>query len=119
MAKTMMIRYRKQLKTPIRAVFFIAAALASLISFGSTHAQIESFNLVSTDQKKLRVQATEKQELTVLYFTGIECPLAKLYAPRVVALAEEYSESVRFFGISSNQQDSAEEFNEFIEAHTM
>ena len=111
-----MITHSKNKKAWQAALRF-ALVMAILVCVGAAHAQVESFDLVSTDQEKLRVEATEKKKLTVLYFTGTECPLAKLYAPRVVALADKYSESVRFFGINSNQQVSADEFKEFIKAH--
>ena len=118
---TMITKYRKQIKTACRATLHAAVAVvavvALLVSFSEAHAQVEGFDLVSTDGEKLSVKAAEKPELTVLYFTGIECPLAKLYAPRITAVAEEFSKSARFFGISSNQQDSAEEFKEFITTH--
>jgi len=93
------------------------AVLVVLISCGEANAQVDSFDLVSTDGGKLSIKTAQQPELTVLYFTGIQCPLAKLYTPRVNALAKEYSQTVRFFGINSNQQDSAEEFKEFITSH--
>ena len=37
----------------------------------------------------------------------------------MAALAKKYSKSARFFGISSNQQDSADEFKHFIAAHKL
>ena len=111
----MNVDYRNWLK------FAFAVALTLMLaSLGKATAQVDGFDLVSTDGEKLSVkavEATDKVELTVLYFTGIQCPLAKLYTPRVNALAQEYSKSTRFFGISSNRQDSAEEFKEFITAH--
>ena len=96
-------------------VVFVTLALTSHAT-----AQVKSFNLSSLDGTKLVVdppRESDKAKLTVLLFTGVECPLAKLYAPRVAALAEKYSKSTRFFGISSNQQDSASEFKQFITDH--
>lgn len=97
----------------------IATLAITLILSGTSAAQVESFDLASLDGSKLTVKPTDTDEakLTVLFFTGIECPLAKLYAPRVAQLAKRYSSSVRFFGISSNQQDSIEEFKQFTSAH--
>jgi peroxiredoxin len=47
------------------------------------------------------------RKLVVLAFLGTECPLAKLYGPRLAALAKEYdAKGVAFVGINSNQQDS-------------
>jgi len=112
-----MVNVYSEIKKALQAALRFALAMTLSFCVGAAHAQVDSFDLISTAQEKLHVQASGKQELTVLYFTGIECPLAKLYAPRVVALAHEYSKSVRFFGISSNQQDSTEEFKEFIKTH--
>ncbi len=106
----------KRITSACRATLQIAIAVW-LAAIGNAQAQVEGFDLVSINGEKLSIKTAEQPELTVLYFTGIECPLAKLYAPRIVAIAEEYSDSTRFFGISSNQQDSADEFKEFAAAH--
>jgi peroxiredoxin len=48
-----------------------------------------------------------KNKLLVLAFVGSECPLAKLYGPRLAALAKEFeSKGVAFIGVNANQQDS-------------
>ena len=104
---------------PLVATFILS--LASLANATAT-AQVKSFHLSSLDGGKLIVEPVESVEvndakLTVLFFSGIECPLAKLYAPRVASLADTYPKSTRFFGISSNQQDSAEEFQQFATDH--
>ncbi|MDG1873280.1 MAG: redoxin domain-containing protein [Mariniblastus sp.] len=81
---------------------------------------IKPFSLPSTNGDTIRVNLDGSQELTVLYFTGLECPLAKLYAPRMVALASNYeAQSVRFLGINSNQQDSMAELAAFAEEYKM
>ena len=47
---------------------------------------------------------------TVLAFTGVECPIAKLYGPRLAELHEEYGpEGIRFLGIDPNYQDKPDE----------
>src|SRR5262245_37465186 len=48
--------------------------------------------------------------IVVLAFLGTECPLAKLYAPRLAELAKEYkSRGVVFVGIDSIREDAATE----------
>ena len=113
----MINNYCNRIETVSGPTLLVAVVMVVLFSFGKAHAQLDGFDLVSTSGEKLSIRAAEQPELTVLYFTGIECPLAKLYAPRVKALAKEYSDSTRFFGINSNQQDSNEEFKEFVAAH--
>jgi peroxiredoxin len=45
--------------------------------------------------------------IVVVAFLGTECPLAKLYGPRLAKMAEEFKDQpVRFLGIDSNRQDS-------------
>src|SRR5207253_5072403 len=47
------------------------------------------------------------RKLVVLAFVGTECPLARLYGPRLAILAKQFeSRGVAFVGIDSNQQDS-------------
>ncbi|MBX7168191.1 MAG: redoxin domain-containing protein [Pirellulales bacterium] len=53
-------------------------------------------------------------KLVVLAFIGTECPLVRLYAPRLRELAEQYaSQGVQFFAVSSNRQDSITELAAF------
>jgi mono/diheme cytochrome c family protein len=55
-------------------------------------------------------------DLTVLCFLGVECPLARLYAPRLRRLQQELDgRGVRFIGINSNQQDSMDELSTFVD----
>jgi peroxiredoxin len=50
---------------------------------------------------------------TVLAFTSVDCPIAKLYAPRLARLHQEYrEEGIRFLGINPNFQDKPEEIRE-------
>ncbi|MGD9645622.1 MAG: redoxin domain-containing protein [Pirellulales bacterium] len=47
------------------------------------------------------------RKVVVLAFLGTDCPLVKLYVPRLVALAAEFeSQGVAFIGVNSNRQDS-------------
>src|SRR5262249_14434814 len=47
-----------------------------------------------------------------------ECPLAKLYAPRLVELAKQYGpKGVVFLGLDSNRQDSVTEIASYARIH--
>lgn len=49
-------------------------------------------------------------DYTVVCFLGTECPLARLYGPRLERLAQEFrGNSVGFLGVDSNMQDSPAE----------
>tara|TARA_R110002049_G_scaffold72490_7_gene187504 strand:- start:61241 stop:63373 length:2133 start_codon:yes stop_codon:yes gene_type:complete len=56
----------------------------------------------------------------VLCFLGCQCPLAKLYGPRLQALANRFEgDGVRFIGINSNVQDSMDEVREYAQKHSL
>jgi len=52
--------------------------------------------------------------VVVVIFLGTECPLARLYAPRIEELWQRYvSDGVRVLGVCSNRQDSVTELEHF------
>ncbi len=54
----------------------------------------------------------------VFAFLGVDCPLAKLYAPRLVELSEHYGpKGIAFFGVDSNRQDSVTEIVAYVRRH--
>ncbi len=75
---------------------------------------IEPFDLHDFRGKVHALDDYADKQLVVVAFVGIECPLAKLYAPRLEELWQEYREQgVQFLGVSSNQQDSITELAAF------
>jgi len=59
-----------------------------------------------------------KDKVVVLAFLGTECPLAKLYAPRLAELAKTYEpRGVVFLGINPNRQDAVTEIAAFARTH--
>lgn len=56
----------------------------------------------------------------VVAFLGTECPLARLYAPRLNQLAAEYAQQgVRFLAVDANRQDTAAELAAFARQHQL
>lgn len=56
----------------------------------------------------------------VVAFLGTECPLAKLYGPRLQALADTYAgQGLAVIGISSNVQDSVTELAAYARRHEL
>jgi peroxiredoxin len=54
------------------------------------------------------------KKAVVLAFVGCECPVARLYGPRLAGLAKEYeAKGVQFLGIDSNQQDGVTQIARF------
>jgi len=57
-------------------------------------------------------------KLHVICFLGTECPLARVYGPRLQRMADQFSgQGVRFIGINSNVQDSLEEIDQYRREH--
>lgn len=80
--------------------------------------QIESFTLQDFRGKEHSLSDFSDRRLVVVAFLGTECPLAKLYAPRLSALAAEYkSRGVAVVGIDANQQDSLTELAAYARRH--
>lgn len=56
--------------------------------------------------------------LLVVSFLGVDCPLAKLYGPRLEELSQKYkNQRVAFIGINSNQQDTPTEIGHYVRQH--
>ena len=105
----------------LSATFFLSSVLLWLSTsvHGNEKVSISAFDLTSVDGNSLSVSVENDQsDFTVVCFLGIECPLAKLYGPRLSKMASEFESSgVRFIGIDSNRQDSIEELKQYIAKH--
>jgi len=100
----------------------LAAILLSCLVINSIahHAigQETKLEFRSLDNETISSPPTEGH--LVICFLGIECPLAKLYAPRINAIASEFSEQdFRFVAINSNRQDSTQEWREFAKTNNL
>lgn len=80
--------------------------------------RIENFTLPDFHGKSHSLADYADSKLVVVAFTGTECPLAKLYAPRLEELHQEFaSRGVQFLGINSNQQDSITKIASYARLH--
>lgn len=76
--------------------------------------EVDGFELHDFRGKVHSLNDYDDKQLVVVAFMGIECPLAKLYAPRLEDLWEEFSpKGVQFLMIDSNQQDTITELGAF------
>ena len=109
--------------------FFCGLALASLVTCDVGRAEVATsdaeaqqmrvndFQLKDFRGKIVSMQDIE-EELVVVFFMGTECPLAKLYGPRMHRICNDYSaRGVAFLGISSNVQDSIAEIAAYARDH--
>jgi peroxiredoxin len=104
-------------------VFAIAIALAhdcSGIDRSSVapSGRIDDFSLPTVDDDAVSLSRDASIQFHVLCFLGTECPLARVYGPRLQRMSEELSQrGVQFIGINSNVQDSMDELKDYVEQH--
>ena len=68
--------------------------------------QIADFQLQDYLGTKHSLTDWHEKKAVVVAFLGAECPMARLYAPRLAELADRYqSKGVQFVAIDANQQD--------------
>lgn len=69
-------------------------------------AKVASFKLRDYRGAEFSLEQFATKKAVVLAFVSCECPVAKLYGPRLAGLAKDYdSKAVQFLGIDANQQD--------------
>ncbi|HIF00475.1 MAG: thioredoxin family protein [Fuerstiella sp.] len=79
---------------------------------------IEDFTLGSHRGVEWSLDDVADHQLVVVAFLGTECPLAKLYGPRLTELQKEYEDKgVAFVGINANTQDSLAEITAYVTEH--
>lgn len=76
--------------------------------------KVTAFSLKDYHGKEYTLAALADKKVIVLAFVGVECPLAKLYAPRLEELSIKYAgKGVAFLGVDSNRQDSVTEMESY------
>jgi peroxiredoxin len=81
--------------------------------------QIDDFTLRDYRGKERSLSEFQGKPVAVV-FIGSDCPLAKLYAPRLEELYQEYeSKGVGFFAINSNTQDSMAKVAAYARIHKL
>ncbi|MBD3675997.1 MAG: redoxin domain-containing protein [Planctomycetaceae bacterium] len=99
-------------------VLFLWCVLPGLLSPAESFANDEyslAFSAKSLNNQPVLVQQTDEERYTVVCFLGAECPVARLYGPRLQKLSEQLSsQGVTFIGVGSNLHDSVEDLQEFV-----
>jgi len=87
-----------------------AATMAAEKADTSIGKQISDFTLRDYHGKPVNLSDFKESKLIVVGFLGTDCPLVKLYGPRLDEMSKKYAESgVTFLGINSNRQDQPRE----------
>jgi peroxiredoxin len=79
---------------------------------------VGDFSLTDYRGKPCALADFKDKPLLVLAFVGTECPLAKLYAPRLAELARDYEpKGVGFVAIDPNSQDGVTQIAAYARQH--
>lgn len=98
------------------ALFAVPVEAGNAKSFVGS--RVQNFTLADHRGKEYSLAELPGKKAVVVAFLGTECPLAKLYAPRLAALEKKYADKgVAFIGINSNRQDSVTEIAAYAKAH--
>ncbi len=77
---------------------------------------VASFTLSDASGAEYSLADYADRQLVVIAFVGAECPLVRLYTPRMIELHERFAErGVALLAIDSNRQDSADDIAAFVE----
>jgi peroxiredoxin len=108
-------------KTVLGLLALAAVLAAPLARAGESSAigkKVVNFTGRDFRGKETSLSDFAKSKLVVVAFLGTECPLAKLYGPRLAELAAKYQDrGVMFVGVDSNQQDSVSEIAHYAKEH--
>jgi peroxiredoxin len=103
-----MTAWREKKSLAITALCVVCACcLCEAGEQGVLGRQIADFALPDYHGKDHSLAEWSDSKLVVIAFLGTECPLARLYGPRLQELSEQYGpQGVAFVGIDANEQDS-------------
>jgi peroxiredoxin/mono/diheme cytochrome c family protein len=80
--------------------------------------RIDDFQLADFRGREWSLRDFRDNKVVVVLFLGTECPLVRLYAPKLAELSERYAErGVAFLAINANCQDSITEMDHFARVH--
>ena len=112
-------------RTAAIAIVFTVAILTmstALVSAAET-ANLVGKQVTAFSAKDFRGRAHSLDEysssrVVVLAFLGTECPLAKLYGPRLAGISKRYADKgVTILGVNSNRHDSITEISAYARIH--
>ncbi len=113
----------------LRVLFLVCISVLAAWYEGSTKAagrgdrspigqRIESFTLDNCYGKPVSLDDFSSADVVVVVFLGTECPLAKLYGPRLTEIQKQYgNRGVQIIGVNSNKQDSLTELVAYVRLH--
>ncbi len=89
-------------------------------SVGHLGQRVESFTLDNCYGKAVSLDDFSSARAIAIVYLGTECPLAKLYGPRLTQIQRQYADlGVQVIGINSNKQDSLTEMAAYVHRHNI
>ena len=80
--------------------------------------RLESLSMKDFRGKAHKLADFKGQKLLVITFVGVECPLAKLYGPKLARLAKDYeAKGVAFIAVDANSQDGVTQLAAWARTH--
>src|SRR6516162_9482883 len=108
----------------MKAVWGFALLLLPSVGFGdeikpiAIGSKVADFKLRDYRGRERSLGEFLNGKAVVIAFVGTECPVAKLYATRLVEMAKQYEpKGVAFLAVNSNQQDSISDLTRFAQEH--
>jgi peroxiredoxin len=101
--------HRLLLALTAAGVAFFAPRLAECAGPGkpAIGEAVQDFTARDANGSTFSLSGIDRNKVVVIAFLGVDCPLAKLYAPRLVELAHKYeARGVVFVAVDANRQDS-------------
>ncbi len=112
-----MLKYSIPIVIAFVAVFLLVGPKESVGRTFPLDHHVDSFTLKDFRGKTHSLDDIKTPWVVVAYL-GTECPLAKLYGPRLVNLQEKYGpQGVSFLAINANLQDSITEISAYARIH--
>ncbi len=105
---------------PTRKAIALALLIAAFSHLPASAANsiLDGFSLPGSDGETVTWSNDPSVRLQVLCFLGTECPLARIYGPRLQRMADEFQDrGVRFIGVISNVQDSMDDVKQYVAEH--
>jgi peroxiredoxin len=105
---------------PLLVALSFPAAAGPARSADRLGARIEDFALRDPRGQTWRLSEARAAQAVVVVFLGADCPLAKLYAPRLAELARTYQKrGVAFAAIAANQHDDMRDVARYARQHAL
>lgn len=102
-----------------KKMILAAITCGALLISTPVHADVGPFDftLRSHEGREWSNSDFQDKQLVVVAFLGTECPLVKLYGPKLQKLNDEFAEKLAVIGMNSNTQDSLTEINAYANRH--